>query len=224
MDMAVLRHVRARPRLVLCTLAGIGLFMFYPFDGDASARLLLSWDISAGAFLILTTFMMVGATDEQMRTRAERADEGRFAVLALSVVAAAASLVAIIAELAKTKAEHSGDPGFYIAVSIATIVISWAFIQVIFTEHYAHEYYMEHKGGKRVRNARGGGLDFFDEKSPDYIDFLYFTVTIGVANQTADINIRSRSMRILVLIQSVISFFFNTTILALSINIATSIV
>jgi uncharacterized membrane protein len=101
--------------------------------------------------------------------------------------------------------------------------VSWSFIQIIFTEHYAHEYYMETSDGRRKRNARGFGLSFPEEASPNYIDFLYFTVTIGVANQTADIAIVSRPMRILVLMHSVISYFFNATILALSINIVSSI-
>lgn len=106
---------------------------------------------------------------------------------------------------------------------MTTIFVSWSFIQVIFTEHYAHEYYMQNDGGRRVLDEKGSGLDFPGEPKPDYIDFLYFTVTIGVANQTADIAIRSRPMRILVLIHSVISYFFNATILALSINIVSSI-
>lgn len=131
------------------------------------------------------------------------------------------SLAAIVIELVKLKG-NSDHPHqvFYVLVSLSTIVISWAFIQIVFTEHYAHEYYMKGTGEGRTANREGGGIRFLGAERPNYVDFLYFTVTIGVASQTADIGIPSRQMRLLVLIHSVISYFFNTTILALSINIA----
>jgi uncharacterized membrane protein len=217
------RHVKARPRLSTCVLIGIVFYFIFPLAQDTSTRLLIAWNIAASCFLVVMIIMMLRSDDADMQRQAQQTDEGRFAVLLMSMIAAIASLAAIVVELSRIKSAGGSDAVFYIGLSVATIFVSWSFIQVIFTEHYAHEYYMRTVDGRRKRNAQGSGLDFPGQSKPDYIDFLYFTVTIGVANQTADVAIRSRPMRILVLIHSVISYFFNATILALSINIVSSI-
>ena len=221
MDSGILRYVAARPRLFIAIVIGILFYFVFPLARDTSTRLLMAWNIAIGCFLVMAFIVMVRSDDEDMQRHAQKTDEGRFAVLLSAMIAAAVSLAAIVIELSRIK--QADDAGFYVGLSVVTIFVSWAFIQVIFTEHYAHEYYMQTDGGKRRRNEEGAGLSFPGERKPDYIDFLYFTVTIGVANQTADVAIRSRPMRVLVLVHSVISYFFNATILALSINIVSSI-
>jgi uncharacterized membrane protein len=113
-----------------------------------------------------------------------------------------------------------------VGLSIATILTSWSFVHVIFTEHYAHNFYFLDgpidDDSDDIETRKKKGLHFPGQPWPDYVDFLYFSVTIGVANQTADTEVVSRRMRVLVLIHSVISYFFNTIILALTINIAAS--
>ena len=219
----MLQHVRAHRRLFLCLLLGVVLFLLLPF-GDYPVRWLLAWDISVVAYLTVAGLAMSRATEQSMQKRAEEVDEGRYGYLILTILAAVASLAAIALELAQLKPSpgHNAHALLYVLLALATIVLSWAFIQIIFTEHYAHEFYMKGTGETRTKNSEGGGIRFVGGQRPDYIDFLYFTVTIGVASQTADIAISSRQMRLLVLIHSVISYFFNTTILALSINIAAS--
>jgi uncharacterized membrane protein len=219
----VVRNIKARPRLFISSIIGLVFYFLIPLSRDTSTRLLISWNIAATCFLVVMIIMMLRSSDEDMRRRAQRTDEGRFAVLFTSVIAALVGLATIVVELARIKDAGSAGASFYIGLSVITILVSWSFIQIIFTEHYAHEYYMETDDGGRKGNAAGFGLNFPGKRKPDYIDFLYFTVTIGVANQTADISIVSRPMRILVLMHSVISYFFNATILALSINIVSSI-
>jgi uncharacterized membrane protein len=216
-------NIAGRPRLFSALVVGIVFYWVFPLSEDRSTRLLMTWNIAAGFFLVMMLSMMIRSRDEDMQMRALKTDEGRFAVLSLSMLAAIASLAAIVVELSRIKDATGGDLVFYIGLAVTTIFVSWSFIQVIFTEHYAHEFYMQTENGRRRRREHGSGLDFPGGKPPDYIDFLYFTITIGVANQTADVSIRSRQMRILVLIHSVISYFFNATILALSINIVSSI-
>ena len=102
------------------------------------------------------------------------------------------------------------------AASCATILGSFAFIHVTFALHYAHEYVL----GRRRKTPEGCGLIFPGTDKPDYLDFLYFSFVIGVAGQTADVSISSQPMRRVALIHCVLSFLFNTTVLALTINIA----
>jgi uncharacterized membrane protein len=197
-------------------------YFTFPFAHDVSTRLLMARNIAAGAFLVMMIALMIKSDDADMQRHAQQTDEGRSLVLISSMIAAVASLAAIVVELSRVRNAVGGDFVFYIGLSVTTIFVSWSFIQVIFTEHYAHEFYMLASGGRK-NGEHGPGLDFPGERKPDYIDFLYFTVTIGVANQTADVTIHSRTLRILVLVHSVISYFFNATILALSINIVSSL-
>lgn len=218
-----MRYILGRPRLFSSVLIGIVFYYVFPLAQDASTRLLMAWNIGAVFFIVMMIALMIRSDDADMKRHAQQMDEGRFAVLFTSLVAALASLASVVVELSRVKTASGNDFVFYISLSVVTIFVSWTFIQIIFTEHYAHEYYMHTEGGRRRSNEAGAGLAFPSEHKPDYLDFLYFTVTIGVANQTADIAIRSRPMRILVLIHSVISYFFNATILALSINIVSSL-
>lgn len=87
----------------------------------------------------------------------------------------------------------------------------------MFALHYAHDYYAADLRG------RPGGLDFPGGHAPDYGDFLYFACVIGTSGQTADISFTTRTMRRTGLVHCVLAFFFNATLLALMINIASSL-
>jgi uncharacterized membrane protein len=153
-----------------------------------------------------------------MRQRARRQNEGQSVVLMMVVIAAIISLVSIVLELGVVK-ELSGTIRLaHIALAIVTILSSWAFTQVMFALHYAHGFYsaLDHK--------RDGGLLFPNEPNPDYIDFLYFACIIGTSAQTADVSFTTKSMRKIGLIHSVLAFFFNTSLVALMINIASGLI
>ena len=231
MNAGPLRHVMVRIRLLGSIALGVLIYALLPSTLGLPTRVLIGWNIAIAVFLVLASTMMAQSTHETMRKRARDLDEGRHAVLVLSVVAALSSLTAIIFELFHLKTASAGVAGLHIGLSIATILTSWSFVHMIFTEHYAHGYYIDadDEGYSAVEDREEGdsprrrGLRFPGQPRPDYLDFLYFSFTIGVANQTADVEINTRAMRLLVLIHSVLSYFFNTIILALTINIAASL-
>lgn len=173
--------------------------------------------MGAWIYLLLAAKMMFWSSHERMRTRARQHDDGRLVVLALVVVAAIMSLGAIIAELAVAKDLHGALKIEHIALATLTILSSWAFTQVMFALHYAHDFYVAELRGS------SGGLEFPGCHSPDYGDFLYFACVIGTSGQTADVNFTSRSMRRTGLVHCVLAFFFNTTLVALTINIASGL-
>jgi len=181
------------------------------------SRMIIGWNVFTCLYLVLAARMMFWGTHEKMRSRAVLQDEGRLAILALVVLAAIVSLGAIIAELGVVKDMHGVLKYAHIALTVLTILSSWAFTQVMFALHYAHDYYMEKSRGNT------GGLQFPDESIPDYSDFLYFSCVIGTSGQTADVSFTSRSMRRTGLVHCVLAFFFNTTLLALTINIASGL-
>jgi uncharacterized membrane protein len=152
-----------------------------------------------------------------MRTRALQQDEGRLLVLAFVVAAALMCIGAIVAELAVAKDFHGQLRYTHMALAALTIASSWAFTHVMFALHYAHDYYASEIHGEH------GGLEFPGGQAPDYADFLYFASVIGTSGQTADVSFSSRKMRRTGMVHCVLAFFFNTTLLALTINIASGL-
>ena len=214
-----LRIVLARPRLFIGALVGLATTFLLPAAATQHdiTRIVVGWNVGAGLYLLLTMRMMFWSTHERMRSRALQHDEGRIVVLALVVVVAIMSLGAIIAQLAVARDFQSTLRYEHIGLAALTILTSWSFTQVMFALHYAHDYYAaEIRGG-------AGGLAFPGGHAPDYGDFLYFSCVIGTSGQTADVSFTSRSMRRTGLVHCVLAFFFNTTLIALTINIASSL-
>ncbi len=212
------RFYIARPRLVYAFALGIVAGFAIPLpDADWLMHALIGWNVATWFYLAVIWTMMIRADDDDVRDFADRQDENAYVVLTAVSLAAMMSLAAIVLELATAKAGTTHHP-LHIALTAATVLGSWFLIPTMFALHYAHSYY-------RADTAQGPPL-IFPEKGlkPDYWDFLYFSFTIAVASQTAEIAPGSRSMRKAVLAQAVLSFFFNASILALSINIGASLV
>ena len=217
----ILRHFKARPRLISSVALGAALWLALP-SGLGAARVVLSFDLGGLAFLGLTWAMMARATPDHMRRHARLQDEGKFTILILTVGAALFSIAAIGAELHDLKDLPGSEQALHVGVAAGSIVCSWLVTHTMFALHYAHTYYGE-GGSSRNPNNHVGGLQFPSEEMPDYWDFLYFSFVIGMTAQTSDVQVGSRLMRRLALAHGVLSFFFNTVILALSINIAASL-
>jgi uncharacterized membrane protein len=212
------RQVRVRPRLVVATIVGLGTLLLIPATVSGPARALLAWDAGAGLYLALAWTMMLGASVDQMRWRARRQDDGAMAVLGLTVFAAVASLAAIVLELIGVKSYPPRVQTLHLALSVVTILCSWFIVHTAFALHYAHEFYGDLTGPEQRC------LTFPGNPQPDYADFLYFAFVLGTTSQTSDVTIGSSAMRRLALIHGVIAFFFNTTLLALVVNIAAGLI
>jgi uncharacterized membrane protein len=171
-------------------------------------------------FLCFSWLAMLTATPETMRRHARQEDIGRLIILSLITIAACASLLAIGFILHDKGASHK-LLFLHLTLSLATIVGSWLLVHTIFAFHYANAYY---KDNKTLNDCKADGLDFPGDIEPDYWDFLYFSFVIGMTSQVSDVQITSRLLRRLTLIHSVLSFFFNTMILAMSINIIAGLI
>jgi uncharacterized membrane protein len=216
----LLGPLASRPRLA--SGIGLGLLLMLalsitPNDLRWSTRAVISWDLTCLWFMALTMVMMAGADPPTIRAHAASQDEGQGFILALAIIAAAASIGAIAAELSLAKSDHGAVKGLRVALAFATVAASWIFVQTVFALHYAHEYYtvVQRSDGEDVR----GGLAFPGDELPDYWDFLHFAVIIGVASQTADIAFTSKTLRRLGTLHGVVAFTFNTVVLALTINL-----
>jgi uncharacterized membrane protein len=180
-------------------------------------RLLIAWNSGTCLYVLLAAIMMVRSTHHHMRRRAQLQDDGQLVILSLVVVASIASLAAIAAELTVVKDMHGIVKSAHIALAGITVLSSWAFIQVMFALHYAHDYYAN------ACHGRPAGLQFPDDDQPDYGDFFYFASVIGTSGQTADVSFASKPMRRIGSVHCILAYLFNTTVLALLINIGASV-
>jgi uncharacterized membrane protein len=195
------------PLALLILIAASGVL--WPVSGGWLSRIALAWDIGVGLFLIESAVKVIRTRSaDAIRKRASALDEAGPAILPLALIAAVASVVVVVGEAA----EGGGGPA---VLALVTVVLSWLFVHVIFAFHYAHVFYAAGDKGDR------GGLLFpGDDPEPDYWDFLHFSLIIGVASQTADVQITDRGVRRTSTVHSLAAFVFNTVVVALTVNMA----
>lgn len=220
--MTAVRRVAASPgsRLALAMALGVLVFAAQPTYLSLPARLAVSWIAGVGLFLGLAALAMVGATPERMRRRARLLDQRRWVILAIIVAAATISLFALGFTLEKSPGETMAALVGRVLLAGSTVVASWTVTHTVFALHYAHHYYGD--GPAPGAEDDRGGLAFPGENRPDYWDFLYYSFVVGMTCQVSDVQVTSRAMRRMTLAHGVISFFFNTVILALAINLLAS--
>lgn len=213
-------HFRGRPRMLVAAAVGLTAGVLVPGEHSALTRALIGWNVGVWLYLVLIAGSMFAADHGRTRAIAIAAKEGAFAVSTTLVAAAFASLAAVIFELATTKSAGGGHHELpRVLLTLVTVIGSWLLIPTLFTLNYASMYH---------REEHGSGLRFPEQAEgerylPDYLDFAYFAFTITVAMQTADVSITDKHMRRMALVHQIVSFVFNTMILALTVNIAASL-
>ncbi len=218
-DRTVWAQLRARPLMMGSALVGLLATalaqLIHPMHGVTAG--IIGWNVGAMLYMALTSWMMARSDTAATRQRALRLDAGQGAVLLMVVVAAMVSLASIFAVLVVAKDMQGFDRYVHIGLAVVTILTSWAFTHLMFALHYAHDHHLA------VSRGHDGGLSFPGAEPPDFSDFVYLAFIIGTSAQTADVSFTSRHMRRIGLVHSVLSFLFNTSLLALSINIAASL-
>ena len=205
-----LRHLRRRPALMAGLAVAILVGMAVSSWIGPVAAGLVGWDLEVVAYGIAFAILSLRATADRIRQVSAVLDEGRWGVLASTIIAALASLGAIVAELARV---HGAPHAIWTeALAGSTVLLSWFFIHTVFTTHYAHEYW-----------GHGQALAFPGNDQPTYTEFLYFSFCIAVASQVSDVSTKSAAMRQLVLAHSLVAYLFNTAVIALGVNIAASL-
>jgi uncharacterized membrane protein len=217
----ILGPLTSRPYLLIAIATAI---LLYVVSGHwltrEITRLLVGWNGGILVFIGAALVFMLGADMSCMKRRALAHDDGGRLIFPLTVIAAVASVVALGAELSDAKGQPGGD--LRAALAAGTVILSWLFMQVVFAMHYAHVYYL---ACETDADAHRGGLDFgYGEEEPDYWDFLHFAIVIGATSQTADIVFKSKQMRRIGTLHSLIAFGFNTAILATMINLAANLI
>jgi len=205
-----------RPRLWISFIAGTMLFFFLPRDWSVLSRVLVSWNAGIILFLTLIFFWMRRLTAAQICTKYIEEDATAPFILILVVIAAVASLFAIVEPLATMKQVSGSVRAAHFGLAALTLIDSWVLVPVMFTTHYADMFYSA--------SADDRPLHFPNTPEPIFWDFAYFSFTIAAACQTADVSTQHASMRRVVIAQTLISFLFNASILGFAINVTAGLI
>lgn len=209
-------RVRAITKLAVCLGAAlIGFLALLPIKMEGTTRSMVSWDIFSLSMIFLYATIFSTVKPKQLRVLASREDESRPVVFLIVVIATVGSLGGVML-LLQNKEGWLLPKGLETFIYIAGVICSWALLHMLFTSRYAHLYYGDHP---TLKGQIAGGLDIPNEKCPDYMDFAYFSFVIGMTFQVSDIQITSREIRRVALLHGMLSFLFNTVIVALTINV-----
>jgi uncharacterized membrane protein len=211
------RILRARPDFTIAYALGAASFFALPFVPSPVMRAVAAWDIGSFLFLAATAVTFFLALDRDISADAKQHKEGEWVVFSITVLGAVMSFAAIF--LFSKAADHKANEGALLAFVIVTLALSWLTTHVMFAFRYAHEYYSYDLGGEEIDR----GIEFPQDDRPDYLDFAYFSFVLGMTFQVSDCNITAKKLRRLATVQGLLGFLFNTVILALSVNIAASL-
>jgi uncharacterized membrane protein len=206
--------LRARPRLLIAIAIGVATALLLPEPTRPMMRAVIGWDLGIVIYLGLLLVMAGRATPQSMRLRAAQEEATRWLFLAIMAGAAWFSMFALLGLLHEARGASGHLSVELTLLAGATILLSWLFAHTTFAVHYAHDYYADLEGKRRP------GLLFpGDSREPDYGDFLYFSFVVGMTCQVSDVQVATRFWRRLVLVHGIVSFLFNTVVLALCINL-----
>jgi uncharacterized membrane protein len=204
-----MRLLYARPRTFIALAVGLLVFLLLPGSFRPVTRLLFGWDALIAVYLVLVYGMMLNNDHQHIRRTAAMQDDGRFVILLVTATGAFASIAAIVSELGT---RHGAVE---LTIAIATIALSWAAVHTTFALHYAHDYYRDPPGGLQFPSGD-------KQDHADYWDFVYFSFVIGMTAQVSDVGITDKTIRRTATAHGIVSFIYNTALLALTVNIAAS--
>ncbi len=204
------------------SIASVLAFVGLHGTGTLSTQLVGAWDVFAFVYVVLAWIVLSTKDPYEVRRNASLQDASQTFLFTVVISAATISLFAVFILLGSSKNLAGGSFAAHVTLSVAAIVLSWALVHTLFSIRYAHFYYID--AHKFERDDIEGGLDFPGKESPDYLDFAYFSFVVGMTCQVSDVQVSSKKMRRLTLVHGLISFLFNTAILAMFVNIVAGLI
>ncbi len=216
------RYFDAHHRFMVSCIFAVLAFIAMRGHASIATELVGTWDVFAFVTIALAWLVMSATDPYEVRRYARLQDASRTFLFIVVVSAATISLFAVFILLASSKTLPPTGFAEHIALSVAAIGLSWTLVHTLFALRYAHFYYIDAR--KVHRDKIEGGLIFPGEDNPDYFDFAYFSLVIGMTCQVSDVQVSSKTMRRLATVHGVISFGFNTAIIAVFVNIVAGLI
>ena len=216
-----LGHFDAHHRLGLAVVAtGVAFFLTLGRT-SVPVQIIVVWNAFCWSLLLLAWMRIIWGEPAAAARVARLQDSSRTLIFLIVVICTCASMFAVGYLLGTAKSLQTGRLTGHVLLAVGTVMASWSLMHTVFALHYAHIYYR--KGDEDVGTEDDGGVQFPGDTEPNFMDFSYFSFVIGMTCQVSDVQITSKRIRKLALIHGVLSFVFNTAILALSINIISSL-
>jgi uncharacterized membrane protein len=214
--------IDAHYRLMIALAVSVIVFFIFFNKLTIPELALVTWIGCASTIITLNWIIILTSHPREARKIAKLQDSSRTFLFAFIITASVISLIAIVFLLKSTKGISETGKNEHILLAIGAVAISWWLVHTVFSLRYAHLFYDTDTddGGTK----KGGGLDFPDTKEPDFLDFIYFGFVVGMTFQVSDVQITDRNIRRLCLLHGLISFAFNTAIVALSINVISGLI
>lgn len=211
-----IERINAFTKMIICIVVGIATsLLMVSSDMNTLTRVMIGWDAFCIGMLIFGLITISSIDSRQIRQIAAKEDPKRMVVFTMILISTIASILAVTMLILAKK--DSMAPSIYqLPVGVAGMILSWFLIHTTFTLRYAHMYYGD---SEDETLSHAGGLDFPGEEKPEYIDFAYYSFVLGMTFQVSDVEITSRAFRRMALLQGMISFFFSTIMIALTINV-----
>jgi uncharacterized membrane protein len=190
-------------------------YLLFPLGLATRTRAIVAWDIGVLSLLVMTLHLFLTRDSTEMPALAEAQEDGQWTIFWITLLASVVSFAAVTSEFAGLKDLPVPRRASRIGLVAATLVMSWLLAHVVFALRYAHEWYDRDGDGKLKQ-----GLEFPGDTQPDYLDFLYFSIVVGMTFQVSDVQITARRLRRLAMVHGLVSFTYNTIIVALTVNIA----
>lgn len=211
-------------RLVISVIIGSAVFFYAHQKASLEASFMYAWIGFSASVLLFSWLTILVDNRHEIAVVATEQDSSRLMIFLFVVTAAFISLFAIILLLKNLPSYSKAGLSYHILLSIVAVTCSWLLIHTLFTLRYAHLYYSYESHEARNREQHFGGLQFPGHEAPDLLDFAYFSFVLGMTFQVSDVVVSSKRIRRLVLLHGLLSFVYNTAIVAFSINILSGII
>lgn len=202
-------------KIIICLILAAAVYAIsYLVKMETSNRLILVWDMFCVSMIMFSWILFIKTNSDDLCMVVEKQDDGLKIIFTIVLVAVFFSIFGTLALLVE-KNGTTVNKFWHTIIALSPVLLSWVLLHTMFAIRYAHLYHDHNLLGT---GSKVGGIEFPTKEAPDYVDFAYFSFVIGMTFQVSDVTVSSRTIRRFVLMHSIISFAFNTIIVALTIN------
>ncbi len=206
-------------KLLICMAIAVAAYLIVDFKNmDMLTHVMIGWDTFSVCMIVMSWVTFFITNSKQIREQSRVQDWSRSVIFIIILISAFASYLAVLL-LIVTKKNGNEQASWHLPIAVAGMVFSWILIHTIFTIRYAHIYYGDHE---TTPDTHAGGLEFPGDALPEYLDFAYFSFVLGMTFQVSDVQVTSKRFRKFALLHGLLSFGFNTIMIALTINLIAS--
>jgi uncharacterized membrane protein len=219
----VIHRIQAHGRLLIGLSVALIIF-FLSQRTPPAIQFILVWSSFSFTVLLMLWAIILTTTAAEVRVIAVKQDSSRTIISVFVLFASIVSLFAVVFLMRSLPNPKQAGYPYHVGFAITSVILSWIMIHTVFAIRYAHLYYTIVYEERMSQKEHKGGLIFPSNDPPDYFDFTYFSFVIGMTWQVSDVQITSKRIRRMVLLHALLSFLYNTVILALTINIISGLI